>query len=203
MAARLPVFVFVLALSLAACASSGTGVKDSQQRRFQTGVTTEDDVLRALGPPTAVSSTSDGSAVLAYSGAHARAKAASFIPMVGISPGGATAEATSVAFRFDPDHRLMDYVITHGKSDRSMGRAHTEGTGTTNASPGDPAPAATSGPSHVRLGVHCTQITPELAQTDHLPVDAGVRVATVEAGSVAETDGVEVGDVLLSTAIAR
>jgi serine protease Do len=41
------------------------------------------------------------------------------------------------------------------------------------------------------------QITPELAQTDHLPVDTGVRVVTVEAGSVAEADGVEPGDVLL------
>jgi serine protease Do len=41
------------------------------------------------------------------------------------------------------------------------------------------------------------QVTPELAQTDHLPVDVGVRVVTVEAGSVAEESGIEVGDLLL------
>jgi PDZ domain len=62
-----------------------------------------------------------------------------------------------------------------------------------------PAPQAgvARGGSTVRLGVHCMQVTPELAQTDHLPVDVGVRVVTVEAGSVAEAGGIEVGDVLL------
>jgi serine protease Do len=70
------------------------------------------------------------------------------------------------------------------------------------------APQATSAPpaahadapplaSHVRLGVHCLQITPALAQTDHLPVHTGVRVVTIEAGSVAEAFGIKVGDVLL------
>jgi hypothetical protein len=63
--------------------------------------------------------------------------------------------------------------------------------------PAAPQAAATPVASHVRLGVHCMQVTPELAQTDHLPVDVGVRVATVEAGSVAEAGGIEVGDVLL------
>jgi len=41
------------------------------------------------------------------------------------------------------------------------------------------------------------QVTPELAQTDHLPVDIGVRVVSVEAGSIAEAGGIQVGDVIL------
>jgi hypothetical protein len=60
-----------------------------------------------------------------------------------------------------------------------------------------PQAGAMYGASHVRLGVHCMEVTPELAQTDHLPVDVGVRVVTVETGSVAEAGGIEVGDVLL------
>jgi len=60
-----------------------------------------------------------------------------------------------------------------------------------------PRAAATPVASHVQLGVHCTEVTPALAQTDYLPVDNGVRVATVDAGSVAEASGIEVGDVLL------
>jgi S1-C subfamily serine protease len=56
---------------------------------------------------------------------------------------------------------------------------------------------ATAVASRVRLGVHCTQVTPELAQTDHLPVDIGVRVVSVETGSIAEAGGIQVGDLIL------
>jgi hypothetical protein len=59
-------------------------------------------------------------------------------------------------------------------------------------------PAGTGGATdRVRLGVHCVQVTALIAQADHLPVQTGVRVATVEAGSVAEASGIKVGDVLL------
>lgn len=50
---------------------------------------------------------------------------------------------------------------------------------------------------HVRLGVHCEKVTPELARKAHLPVDSGVRVVTIEAGSVAQQSGIKVGDVIL------
>jgi PDZ domain len=203
MAARLPIFVCALALSLAGCASSGTELKDSQLTQFQKGVTTESDVLRALGAPTATSSNSDGSAVLVYAGAHAQAKAASFIPIVGLFAGGSTAEATSVAFRFGPDHRLIDYQVTHGTTDVSLGGARTDSaTRTTNVAPADSAPPSApqaetlAAAARVRLGVHCMQVTPELAQTDHLPAGTGVRVVTVEAGSAAEAFGIKVGDVI-------
>lgn len=65
------------------------------------------------------------------------------------------------------------------------------------APPAAPQANSTSRDAHVRLGVHCTQLTPALAHTEHFPVDTGVRVATVEAGSVAEANGIKVGDVLL------
>ena len=65
------------------------------------------------------------------------------------------------------------------------------------APPAAPQANSTSRDAHVRLGVHCTQLTPALAHTGHFPVDTGVRVATVEAGSVAEANGIKVGDVLL------
>lgn len=50
---------------------------------------------------------------------------------------------------------------------------------------------------HVRLGVHCEKVTPELAHAAHLSVDTGVRVVTVEAGSVAQEYGIKVGDVIV------
>lgn len=60
-----------------------------------------------------------------------------------------------------------------------------------------PQSRATPDPWHVRLGVHCKQITPQFARAAHLPVDSGVRVVNVEAGSVAQASGIKVGDVLL------
>ena len=50
---------------------------------------------------------------------------------------------------------------------------------------------------HVRLGVHCEKVTAELAHKTHLPVETGVRVVTVEAGSVAQQYGIKVGDIIL------
>jgi S1-C subfamily serine protease len=57
--------------------------------------------------------------------------------------------------------------------------------------------AAPSVESHVRLGVHCVKVTPEFARAAHLSVDIGVRVVTIEAGSVAQQNGIKVGDVIL------
>lgn len=57
--------------------------------------------------------------------------------------------------------------------------------------------AAPSVESHVRLGVHCEKVTPQLARTAHLSVDTGVRVVTVEAGSVAQQNGIKVGDIIV------
>jgi membrane-associated protease RseP (regulator of RpoE activity) len=317
MGARLQLVAFALML-LAGCVSSGTQVKNAAFTQFQTGVTTESDVAKALGPPIATKTTSEGLRVILYVGTHAQA---SFIPIAGPFTGGASGQATAVTFRFGPDHKLLGYssaqsnvalntgiagggaasatatrelplaalpawtataqapssptshhahtqavgatfgpdlyglrvvsvekygpaaraglragdIITHidgketapiyweyaaqnitnaegpvtlriaGRGDRTLllstGGARTEGT--TNPVPNDSAsPAAsqtgaTTAASHVRLGVHCMQVTAALAPVYHLPVDIGVRVVTVEAGSVAEAGGIHVGDVLL------
>jgi membrane-associated protease RseP (regulator of RpoE activity) len=201
MTARLPMYVCALALTTG-CASSGPQLRDSQVTQFQAGVTTEDDVLHALGPPTGISSSSDGSGILIYTGSHALVKAASFIPIGALFADGATADATAVAFHFGPDYRLSNYEITHGKAAVIMGGAHPENSAVAAApstadSPSEPQAAATSEPSHVRLGVHCTQLTATLAERYHLPRGTGVQVATLEAGSVAQAGGIRVGDVIL------
>lgn len=50
---------------------------------------------------------------------------------------------------------------------------------------------------HVRLGVHCVKVTPQLARAAHLPVGAGVRVVTIEAQSLAQESGLRIGDVIV------
>jgi hypothetical protein len=97
-----------------------------------------------------------------------------------------------------------DVTLTiRGKGDRVLSLA-SRATMANDTAPSDPAlsPAPESGAfpgasSHVRLGVHCMQVSTPLAQTEHLPIGAAVRVETVEAGSVAEAAGIHVGDVLL------
>lgn len=116
-------FLFVVVLLLASCVSSGTQVKDSALTQFQKGVTSEADVVKALGPPTSTSMVSDGSRVLAYVGTHAQAKAASFIPIVGLFKGGATGQTSVVTFRFGPDHKLLDYSSTQSNVDVNTGIA--------------------------------------------------------------------------------
>jgi S1-C subfamily serine protease len=76
----------------------------------------------------------------------------------------------------------------------------TDATG--HAGSGNPAAPATQQEApavepRVRLGVHCEKVTAELAHQAHLSAETGVRVVTVEAGSVAQQYGIKVGDIIL------
>lgn len=115
------VLSMLAAALIAGCVSSGTQVKDAQLDQFQKGVTTEADVTKALGPAQSVSRTSDGKRILVYVGTHAQAKASSFIPVVGLFTGGATAHVTTVSFTFGPDGKLADYTSSESNSDVRTG----------------------------------------------------------------------------------
>lgn len=83
-------------------------------------------------------------------------------------------------------------------SSTSQGVADTSSNPASNVTAAQIAEQATpSVESHVRLGVHCVKVTPQLAHTAHLAVEAGVRVVTIEAGSVAQQSGIKVGDVIV------
>lgn len=56
----------VCATALAGCAASGTRVNPVQLAGFQPGVTTEADVVQALGRPQSVIASSDGTRILSY-----------------------------------------------------------------------------------------------------------------------------------------
>lgn len=102
----------VLAASLgllSACATSGTRVDQAQLGQFKPGVTTVADIESALGKPQSTNLASDGTRSIGYLYSHAQVKGATFIPIVGIFAGGATAQGSSVIFRFDTAGRLIDY----------------------------------------------------------------------------------------------
>ena len=58
--------LIVMALTLAGCAANGTKVNPAQLAVFQPGVTTESEVVQALGKSQSVIASSDGTRILGY-----------------------------------------------------------------------------------------------------------------------------------------
>jgi outer membrane protein assembly factor BamE (lipoprotein component of BamABCDE complex) len=89
----------VLATAAVGCTTtSGVQVQQSQLSSFQKGVTTDEDVIRALGAPTMSSATSEGERTLVYSFAQYKAFAAS-----------GNMKANSVVLAFDKNRKLVSY----------------------------------------------------------------------------------------------
>lgn len=89
----------VLAIAAVGCTTtSGVQVQQSQLSSFQKGVTTDEDVIRALGAPTMSSATSEGERVLIYSFAQYKTFTAS-----------GDLKANSVVLNFDRNRKLVSY----------------------------------------------------------------------------------------------
>jgi len=111
----------LIALALAGCASSGTQVQDSALTKFEKGVTTEADVVKALGPPQMTTTQSDGTRSIAYLYTQAQAKGATFIPIVGLFAGGATGQMNTVTLNFDHEGKLASYQSSNSVTDVKTG----------------------------------------------------------------------------------
>lgn len=96
---------------LTGCVSHGVMVSDQQVQQFKRGETTEAQVVAALGPPTTVANYGSQRMII-YSGAHAQARPASFIPFIGPLVGGADARASSVVFTI-ADGVVVDISSSH------------------------------------------------------------------------------------------
>jgi hypothetical protein len=105
-------FAIVAGLALSACYSTGVRVTEKQVRGFTPGVTTYADVVKALGQPSTVTASSDGSRRAAYIFASASTKPASFIPYVGLFAGGTDTKSATTTFTFGPDQKLINYTTT-------------------------------------------------------------------------------------------
>lgn len=107
---------------LAGCASHGVMVSPERVATLKKGEATEADVIATLGQPTTVTN-ANGVRLLMYSGAHAQARPASFIPFIGPLVGGTDVKASAVLFRFGADGRLADVTSTHSTSGSGSGLA--------------------------------------------------------------------------------
>jgi hypothetical protein len=102
----------VAAASLAAspCAARHKDITPDQVAAFRPGVATYQDVVGALGRPQTEMLDSDGTRTIQYGAIRAHAKAASYIPVVGLFAGGAIGTSSAVAFTFGPDGLLKRYT---------------------------------------------------------------------------------------------
>lgn len=86
--------------ALAGCVSSGTRVTGAQTASFKVGVSTERQVIAALGAPQASATATDGTKTDTYLYTTEHATAATWIPVVGLLAGGAKQATKSVTFNF-------------------------------------------------------------------------------------------------------
>jgi len=115
-------FVAVLVVILSGCITVGKEVHKAQVDTFQKGKTTTQQVIDALGPPTTITTNSDGKQIYSYNYYKASAKPATFIPFVGLFAGGADVRQTGAVFHFSPDGILETYA--HSVTETSGGRGY-------------------------------------------------------------------------------
>lgn len=99
----------VAALGAGVLAASSASAAQPDPSRFTVGTSTVGDVESVYGQPTTESALSTGERVLVYATTHARVKATTFIPVVGLFAGGAKVSAQSISFVFDKDGKLKSY----------------------------------------------------------------------------------------------
>lgn len=94
---------------MAGCVSTGVRVKDEQLSSFVPGQTTKEEVIAALGKPTTQVRNADGTSMIMYMHAEAKARPETYIPFVGAFVGGADSSSTQVILNFDRDGKLVDH----------------------------------------------------------------------------------------------
>lgn len=90
------VFLLLMAVTLAGCATSGSRISQSQMDRIVTGQTTRDEMISVFGPPNTETVNADGSSVLGWGYAH-------------IGFAGIGTEVQGIAVVIGPDGRVVSY----------------------------------------------------------------------------------------------
>jgi hypothetical protein len=87
--------------------STGVRVSEAQATSFKVGISTYDQVVADLGPPTTSTLNSDGTRIASYSYAAYQARPENFIPYIGGLVGGMDSASSVVEFKFDRNGVLL------------------------------------------------------------------------------------------------
>jgi outer membrane protein assembly factor BamE (lipoprotein component of BamABCDE complex) len=106
--------IIAFSIILAACGATGVKITDSQIANLKKGQTTIDQATAQLGQPTNRMTLSDFT-TLTYSYGEYSARAASFIPVVGVFAGGADVRSSMVMLKFDKQGILQDIITSQSQ----------------------------------------------------------------------------------------
>jgi len=90
----------------------GAQVSEQQLASFEKGKTTYAQVVANLGQPTSQTTSSEGSRIATWTYFESKARASTFIPIVGPFVGGADSRSNVVQMRFDQAGILEGYTDT-------------------------------------------------------------------------------------------
>lgn len=145
------VLVAALVLTSTAPAWAAKAITDADLAQLKIGQTTYHDVVARFGPPVSTERSSDGVQVIVYAVVRTHIKAASYLPIVGLFAGGATAASSTETFVFDGNGVLQrvftsDTAIDCGTLGGCAGVAPAASARETYASREAPAPAPVHDP---------------------------------------------------------
>lgn len=118
--------LFACLLLIGGCATTGTQIDAGQVKAFERGVTTRAEIESKLGQPNMVQTLPDGRAILTYTYAHAQARVASFIPVVGLFAGGSDVKAQTVSIFLDAQGHFESSQSVNSQYGSGLGLAGSE-----------------------------------------------------------------------------
>ena len=117
---KICISIFLAAVALAGCASSGVQVSQTAATQFKEGVSTEAEVVAKLGKPTMVTISGD-TKIIAYTGVQYQTKEATFIPVVGLFAGGSDMSISSASYQIGKDGIVQKISYANTGSNTRMG----------------------------------------------------------------------------------
>ena len=121
---RLWTAVLAMAL-LGGCMTMGKEISEEQLGNLKRGETTMAQAIEKLGQPTSSTTSASGMRTMSYVFAHAQARPASFVPIIGPLVGGADSRSSNVLLIFGVDGKLLDYHA--GRSNIGAGSGFAAG----------------------------------------------------------------------------
>lgn len=108
-------------LFLSACSSYGTKFNVGYVDDIVKGVTTEGEVVAAIGKPVSISRTSEGEKIFTYLHTKTVVRGSTFIPIVGAFAGGADSTTEMLQVWIDNTGTVSKYFLSESNSGLTNG----------------------------------------------------------------------------------
>src|SRR3989338_1582008 len=108
--------VFLIALFMCGCATTGTRIETDKVQQIKEGITTEKEVIDILGSPWQKTLGSDGKTLMVYQYTKVKNRAQNFIPIVGLLAGGMDMDQQMLTVLIGKDGKVEKYTFNDSKS---------------------------------------------------------------------------------------